>query len=124
MTKYYEINGFYKLAECDKFETGCELGAAGQYIEYLIQQPTVETVIQKAMDFIGLTDKGAVCLNACEETGRVDFQVHETNDGTPASESDFEAWKKGKCDLWLCTYSATVKEIESREVDLIAALGG
>ena len=114
----YEITNILKHAEEDIFEHGCQPGTGtGNFIDISFKSRTVKDLIEQAAEFLDCQD---FQLNACEEIGRLDFQKHETFDGTTPTEAELERWKEGKLKLWLVDYSMWVEKVTRRKVDLAA----
>ena len=51
-------------------------------------------------------------LDSCDEASRLDIQVYECEDGSPASEFEVQEWKEGKRKLWLATYTFNLLKVE------------
>lgn len=118
MTSQYEINGCLKMVEEDVFEHGCQ-PETGQswHIDVKLSADSVAGLVEKVLEFCG-GRPGAELLDACEEDGRIDVQVMETEDGLPASDADLDAWQEGKLRLWLADYSFRVELVERKTVPL------
>jgi len=117
MQTTYEIDKGLRFREEDIFESGC-IDNGGTYVErWRASAGTLDQLIEMIMEHCGTEDKKNVLLNSCDEKGRIDVQVYETEDGTTATEADMAQWKKGKCRLWLTNYSFHVERVQ-RESDL------
>lgn len=77
------------------------------YIDYRFKSDTIEGLINQLIDFTGHDD---ICLNACNEPGRVDIQGMEDRHGCVATGRDIEEWKTGFRKLWAVTYTMYVYE--------------
>lgn len=121
MKNYYQIKGFLKHSEEDIFQDGCQPNSGiSHYIDYEIRCEKIDDIIKNAMSFLGINDKKSVLINACDEPGRIDFQVMENSEGCSASDSETNQWKEGKKRLWLCNYSCKVSYIsETTDIDLM-----
>ncbi|WAW10015.1 hypothetical protein NB640_12485 [Oxalobacter vibrioformis] len=121
----YVIDGINKTAEQDDFEQGCILSSGySTYIAQSFYGNTPREAIEQFMDFVGLDpssdeDCQSVLINACDETGRVDIQVHETPEGCRPDSEHLEEWKAGKERLWLCDYSGYLYQQAKTPVDLV-----
>jgi hypothetical protein len=111
----YQINGLLKFAEEDIYEEGCIPSISQTYeVDFNFEDATISGVIEEAREYLDCP-KECIELDACDDGGRVDFAIYETEDGLRADETDFSLWKKGKRRLWLCTYSAIVEKVERVE---------
>ena len=121
-TGKYEISGWTKFAEEDNFEKGCIGDAQYNDGQDRFCSNTLQGVIDLANRFTGNDDKENILLNSCDEIGRLDVQVMEDENGTPAGKMQTESWKQGKTRLWLVCYTFYVEEVTRKEVDLITAI--
>lgn len=103
----YLVNGMIKHSELDDYEQGMIGDNSCHSIDYTFKSTTIEDLIKQLIDFTGHDD---VCLNACDEPGRIDIQGMEDNLGMKATRLDIEVWKAGKITLWAVTYSFNVME--------------
>jgi len=116
---YYCAQGWLKFAEEDVFRSGCQPGS-----ELVTGGPdgfkgeTADDVIAECMRFAGTTDPKSVLLDSCDEIGRLDIQVMENEDGTPAGPYELRQWRLGRGRLWLCVYTFTVVRRAERLVTL------
>lgn len=114
----YEVNGWHKYGERDYYESGCD---PDKYVSFggedRLSATNVEDLLIKLRGFVGVPDDYEIELNSCEETGRVDISVLETNDSYPADEWQIERWKKGEFDLWYSTYTFYVERVARQRVD-------
>lgn len=104
------VNGMYKSSELDDYEQGIIGDYNSHFIDYSFKAETIEELINKLIEFTGHDD---ICLNACDEPGRVDIQGMEDSYGCKASPLELEEWKKGDMKLWAVTYSFNVLECKS-----------
>jgi hypothetical protein len=119
MKTQYEVRGWIKNTEEDNWEKGCDPDSGSCFAgDDQFEANTVEELVNHLMQFAGTDDREAVTLDACEEAGRVDIQVIENADGYHASKPELEAFKKGKCRLWLADYTFQVEEVTREEVEL------
>lgn len=115
--EYYEINGWIKFADEDRFNEGCT-GDAVQFCGKDVFKGThPNSVIAKFCDFVG-AEKSNVELNSCDESGRVDICVMENGDGYPASKREIELWKSGDVRLWYAVYTGYVDRVHRESEDL------
>lgn len=116
MKTQYEVRGWTKTTEEDNWEKGC-LPNSGSCLSGhdQFEAKTVEHLITYLMQFVGTDDRGCVTLDACDEAGRIDIQIMENAEGHHASRPELEAFKKGKCRLWLADYTFQVEKV-TREV--------
>lgn len=118
MTKY-EINGWYKFAEQDDWEHGCD---PDKYVSFTGNEQwsaeTIERLLEIIKDFVDVPSGHEIELDACEEDGRVDIQVLETADGYTASDRDIEKWKQGEMALWSATYTFIIERVTREPVRL------
>ena len=115
----YEVNGWFKFAEVDDYEHGCDPDTATSWAgDDRFSGQTIDEVLQSLRDFVCVPDDYEVLLDSCEEDGRVDIQVLETEESYPATERQIEAWKKGELKLWHSTYSFEIEEVTRTPVRL------
>ena len=118
--KRLEISSIFKHWEEDKFKQGCipDTGSIDTWDVKLCaddQQSIIEAVCEElGIDY----NPENVLINSCDEIGRVDIQVLETDNGTEATASELKAWKAGKLRLWHCTYTVNVEEVERKPFNL------
>lgn len=110
MSKKYRISGWYGLAELDVFADGCQGGAFIKEVKAPLEARTQAEMVTLICDFFGCT-ADALNLEDTEEPGRVDVQVYENADGYTATAAEVEAWKAGKLQLWLVTYSGHLEKV-------------
>ena len=117
----YEARGWSKFSEVDKYNEGCDPGTTtGCSGSDLFSAETLPELIKKCAEFCGARDNCDVLLNSCEELGRVDIQVMETDDGQTAWSGQIEQWKRGEIRLWASCYTFQIELVASEEVDLLA----
>lgn len=119
-----EVNGCLKIWEEDVYAHGCTGNGSSAWIDMKWKAETLADLVEHLNAFVGNDDPSSVLYDACEEEGRLDIQVMETDDGCAASSADIEAWKQGKRRLWLCDYSFTVERVERQSVNLTNELMG
>ncbi len=108
---YYQIDGFMKHSEQVIYDDSCQPETSDSYwIDHLIQNCSLDRLIDCIKSFTD-AENDDLLLNSCDEIGRIDAQVMERADDKKANDRDFELWKQGKIDLYLCTYSCKVKLI-------------
>jgi len=118
-TKTYETNGWFKFAEQDDWEHGCDPDTAFSYAgDEVFKAETVEDLLKQIRSFVGVSDDYEMLMDSCETDGRVDVQVLETKDAYVATESEIEAWKRGEIKLWSAIYSFEIYEVERKAVRL------
>ena len=116
----FEAIGFSKYTEEDSYENGCNPKTNRSWSDRNMRftGETLDDLIQSLMAFVGTDDKESVSLDACDNMGRVDIQVLETDEGYNASKRDIELWKEKKERLWLCNYTFQVEQVERRTISL------
>lgn len=109
---YYIIRDLHKFTEQDVWADGCQPDTGRAYdIGVSFEGTTVDEVIRKARDFVGCDD-GSIERDACDEPGRVDFAVTESDNGIPLSERERQQWKAGEIRAWYAVYSGFVESVE------------
>src|SRR3972149_6804215 len=103
----YLVNGMIKHSELDDYEQGYMGNGSSCHIDYVFKSDTIEDLINQIIEFTGHDD---VCLNACDELGRIDIQGMEDRLECAASEREIEAWKKDHIKLWAATYTCYILE--------------
>lgn len=107
----YQIAGIHKFAEIDSYEDGCQLeGGQDSFIDVLFLGNSIDEVIAKAQEFIGVNDDGTE-RNACEEQGRIDFCRTEKDNGEELTDREVDLWHEGKLRAWYCVYTGIVEEV-------------
>ena len=115
----YEANGCMKVADEDIWKRGCTSFAdITQCGENVFSADTVLELIEELKKFCGTEDDTALLLDACDETGRLDIQVMENEDGISASKKEIEWWQHKKTKLWLCCYTFYIVKVTREEVCL------
>lgn len=109
---YYQVNGWSKFSEVDNYKEGCDPETTNNFCGLV--SDSVDGIIKRCMEFVG-----AESLDSCEEEGRLDIQVMETDEGIIAGDYDIKAWKKGSKRLWLCCYTFNVSLINEETVSLL-----
>ena len=116
----YEVNGWHKYGERDYYEEGCN---PDEYVSFGGEDrwsaETVPDLLNKLRSFVGVGGDYEIELDACEEDGRVDISVMETNDSYTASTNELDKWKKGELALWYSTYTFIVQKVERKGVRLL-----
>jgi len=108
----YIIRSFMKIAEIDNFVAGCDMeSTAISECCIEIKADTIDVLKDKIPAYFGV-DSNSVGYNACEELGRVDIQILEDEHGNKAGRVDLGRWKKGKIDLYTCTYIGQLERLE------------
>ena len=122
MSTTYRFNGISKSVELDDYEQGCIGGGPG---DSWIAMPgerhdSADAAVDAFCAFLGApgSDDDAVSLNACEETGRIDYCCGENADGNTPTDDERDAWKLGECELFYVTYSADIERVTSVAADL------
>jgi hypothetical protein len=107
----YRLANFLKFAMIDNYNEGCDPDSTFSTIcEVTFTGKTKDEVIEKAASFFGCQPDD-IERNACDEPGRIDFQVMECDDGTTANKNDMAAWKNGQRRLWDVTYTAYLEKV-------------
>lgn len=118
----FEVNGWSKYGEQDHYEDGCD---PHKYVSFSGNErwsaDDLGVLLSKLRDFVGVDEDYEILLDSCDEDGRVDIQVLETNDSYPANEACIELWKQGGVDLWCSTYTFYVEKVERKSVRLVEA---
>ena len=117
-TAQYEVQGWAKFIEEDNYDHGCIGQTQYNTGNDSFSADTIPALVDKCRAFCGADPEG-VLLDSCEEEGRLDIQVTEDDNGTPASASQIEDWKRGELRLWLACYTFTVERVERETVSLI-----
>ena len=109
-----------KLIERDNFENGCLFNTARSWsLDVEIKGKDKDAFIANLLEFCGC-DGSALTIDPCDDDpSRIDVQTTENDDGRPPTESQLTAWKAGRIDLWAVTYTAYVKEVTRRPVNLL-----
>jgi hypothetical protein len=108
-----------KFAEVDTYHEGrdpktrCAVSGRESF-----SADSVADLVTEVMRFCGTEDRDNVQLDACEEPGRIDVQVMETDAGEPADARDLEAWKAGKLQLWAATYIFHAERCQTVKLEL------
>lgn len=115
-----EINGLLKHSEQDVFLQGCIPNTSFTVdVDVNFSAKTQSEIIKDVCDFLGIENNPEnYLLNSCEETGRIDFQLLENDNGQKAIPAEVKRWKKGKCRLWCVTYSGIVEEVKRKPFKL------
>jgi hypothetical protein len=109
----YIIQGLHKFAEQDSWEHGCLPDTAtDSYIDASFSGDTKNEVLQKVADFL-CCSMADIERDACDEIGRVDFAVTETDEGYQLGVSDMAAWVKGELRAWYCVYSGHLQQVKT-----------
>lgn len=117
----YETKGCLKFWEEDRYSEGCVPNSGSCcWIDYPMQADTLGELLEKINCFTSNSDEDAILLDACEEEGRVDIQVLETEESYPPSPAQLQAWKEGKLKLWLCDYSFQIEKVSREKVSLLS----
>ena len=121
---YWEARGWFKDTEEDSFGEGRkpDTGQSASGNE-TFRAETLETLIEKLMEFACTDDKSSVLIDSCEEPGRIDIQTMEDVDGTTPSAEQIADWKRGEETLYAATYSFRVAHITREERNLSELLG-
>ena len=119
MKTQYETTGWFKDAEEDIYEDGCQLDTGFCFSgNETFKADTIPELIEQLMSFVGCNDRESVLIDSCDEAGRIDIQTMETEEGYPATESDLATWKQGRKRLWLACYSFHVEKVIRETVSL------
>jgi hypothetical protein len=111
----YHAKFILKHAERDYFETGCDPDdSATSEVNIECKGITLDALIDDVTSVFGVS-RESMLFNACDETGRLDVQRYEGNDGAGLDKALHDpetapgkAWRAGTLKVWLCTYTATV----------------
>lgn len=106
----YECNGFLKMAQRDNFEKGCYGASHDSWVDFPIKRKTLTEIIDVIIGVIGC-EREAITINACDEIGRIDAQVTENDQGLQPTSREWEQFKRGAIDLWMCDYSFSFDEV-------------
>lgn len=118
----FEVNGWSKFVEEDIFAEGCIPETSCYYSDKTMrfQASTVDDLIKSVMEFVGCANRAEVELDACDEAGRIDIQMLESDEGNPASPREIEQWRAGNCRLWLANYTFYAEFVDRHPVTLAA----
>lgn len=120
----YETSVIHFHREEDIFEHGCQ-PATGYSTSYGfgIKAETFEEWLKKAGEHCLWRDPTPedYDLNACEEDGRVDFQVMVDVNNHPATEREIGLWKEGKKRLYHATFTFYIETVTRSTPHLIIA---
>lgn len=115
----FEAVGYIKHSEIDNFKNGCDPSTAqtsfNTYLQFSAE--SAPELIERMREYFGV-DQEAITLDACDEIGRVDIQLHEDTEGMIASNWEIERWKEGLTILRLASYSFMVQEVTRQPVKL------
>lgn len=118
MKTTYETGKALKFAEQDVFNEGCLPNTGSSYeVDLTFEADTLAELLEKIKDFydVGTDD---LSLDSCDEEGRLDIQVMETEDGGKASEREFALWEQGQTKLYLACYTYQVDKVTREPVKL------
>ena len=119
MKAAYEVTGWFKDAEEDTYAYGCQPDTGTCFSgNDRFQADTVHELIERIMSFVGCNDRESVLLNSCDEPGRIDIQIMETEEGCTPSPAIIAAWKRGEYRLWLACYTFHVEKVIRETVSL------
>lgn len=118
----FEITGWTKFAEEYVFGEGSLPKTSVSFSDKTMRfkAKTVDSLIDKLMEFTGCRDRRDVELDACETDGRLDIRVMENSSGCRASQYEIEAWRKGECRLWFAEYSFNAERVNRETISLAA----
>ena len=116
----YQVQQCVKHWEEDSFEKGClpETSRMADIAANWLRAETVAELVAKLHEFLD-SRPGAETLDACDEPGRIDVEVMETDEGRAATDADLDAWERGELRLWLACYSFYV--VQTQPVSLANA---
>jgi len=118
-----EVNGWFKDAEQDNYEQGCiGKGFSVSGNDRFVANTEAE-LIQKLMDFVGVSDKDCVSVNSCGDAGRIDICRTENNDSYEPSSRELERFKDGEIDLWYSTYIFRAEKVNRKTFTFSKNLG-
>lgn len=125
MKTLFIVRGYLAFSTRDNFTHGQQGKAVSTFADpkqYIRQASTLKGLVNAIRGDLCLPpidDCIGASLDACGEPGRVDIDVYQINPGVmrAISKAQDEAWKSGRTDLWLTTYSFKV-EITQHEVAL------
>lgn len=109
----YEIDGWYKFAEKDDWEKGCDpdMGISSSGNDRF-SADTIDALLKKVLDFLGAPYTYHIDFDPMgDEDGRVDISFLETGEAYYATDAEIEQWKKGERDLWAACYVFHVEEV-------------
>lgn len=102
---FYKVLLTLKFAEEDTYKEGCDPNSANStHLDLDIKGYTQEELINSIKSYFGV-EREAIELNACEDKGRIDVQLMETEDGSSPNNVDMESWREGSLRLWAVNYS-------------------
>lgn len=118
MNTLYVIEGYIAHSEVDDFEQGCIGPCETQFFQDKFSAPSLKELLELlSVEFKCPIEN--MELNSCEEPGRIDIQVMQSQPFAIAkvSEAKQAKWRNGETKLYLTDYSMQVV-IEQHEVFL------
>ena len=107
-----EINGWFKFAELDSWENGCDPDSTRwEDGNESFTAETEDKLIAQLMEFCDVTDKQNVLINSCDQDGRIDLQRYEDEQGCVANAGEMESFKRGEINLYLACYTFNVESV-------------
>lgn len=113
MKTYYTCDTAFKMVTLDNWKDGCTSNSSHIGIDAVFKATNINEMLSSIANFCNSNISDAT-IDACGETGRVDFQVYENEQGERASDSEIASYKKGEIDLYLCDYTFHIEEVISR----------
>jgi len=108
----------WKFTEEDSYQSGCDPHTSqSMLVDIEFSGESTKNVLDQIKDYYSVDD-GELLLNSCDELGRVDVQVLETEDSNKASKNDIVLWKGGKKKLWNSIYTYHIQKVTTEEVKL------
>lgn len=107
MAKLFTIRGFMALSDPDTYNEGCDPYKTKCHFDsdFRLSANSLQALVDSLRsEFCAGADD--VTINACEEPGRIDVQVHQREPFVISrlSNKTVEDWQKGTRVLWLTNY--------------------
>ena len=114
----YESGKAFKFTEEDVWKDGCQPDISqSSIVDIEFTASSIKELIQQIQEYYS-PDEGCIEFNACDEKGRLDISILETDDSMKATAPEIESWKEGKKRLWNSIYTYQIKKVISEDVKL------
>ena len=115
----YETGYGTRYTEENIYSDGCVPNSGSvDTIRQTFKGNTLKELLKFILEYHDV-DINQVELDACEEQGRIDISVLETDRGYKAMPEVIESWKLGYTRLWSAIYTYTIKKVTREDVSLI-----
>ena len=113
----YQINGWTRFSEEDRYQQGCLPNTGQMYSDnQVFASESLDDLIQSLLDFTG-ADINAVEFNSCGDIGRIDISLLEDENSSFATRGQIEEWKRGEIKLWNSIYTFQANKVNSEPVN-------